>query len=268
MNLLSGLLRPTEGRVAVLGSTPDEPETLFRLLGYATQYDAFPRGYTGREFIYGYLRVHGYTDAEADEMTRRAIERVGLTEAAGRRIAGYSKGMRQRIKLAQALAHDPRVLVLDEPLNGLDPMVRAELIALFRELAADGRHVILSSHILHEVDLISDQVVILNEGYVVAEGAIRGVRGEMQNRPLQVFVRCLRPAQLAARVFELDSVVEARIHQDGGGLLVSTRDLDRFFLMLNRIVVESDPGIETVVPADEDVFAVYQYLIGGEGEGS
>ena len=128
--------------------------------------------------------------------------------------------MRQRIKLAQAIAHEPEVLVLDEPLNGLDPMARAEMIALFQELAGEGCHVIISSHILHEVDLISDQVILLNEGYVVAEGDIRGVRSEMQKHPLQILIRCDKPALLASRVFEQDSVVEVKIHDDRQGLLV------------------------------------------------
>ncbi len=176
-------------------------------------------------------------------MTWKAIERVGLTEAAGRKVAGYSKGMRQRIKLAQAIAHQPSVLVLDEPLNGLDPMARAEVIALFRELADGGLHVIVSSHILHEVDLISDQVVLLNGGYIVAEGEIPGVRDEMEEQhPVQVLVRCDRPSLLAARVFEQDHVVEARIHDDGKGLLVRTRDADRFYLLLNEIVLDNGLG--------------------------
>jgi ABC-2 type transport system ATP-binding protein len=124
----------------------------------------------------------------------------------------------------------------------------------------------ISSHILHEVDQISDQVILLNEGYVVAEGNIHGVRSEMQNRPLKILIRCDRPSTLASRVFGLDSVVEARIHDEGRGLVVSTTDPRRFFLLLNRIVLECDLKIEAVAPADDDVHAVYEYLIGGEGE--
>ena len=116
-----------------------------------------------------------------------------MTAAAERPVGAYSKGMRQRIKLAQAIAHDPQVLVLDEPLNGLDPMARAETIALFREWGAEGRHVIVSSHILHEVDQISDQVILLSQGYVVAEGEIQGVRNEVKEQPMQILVRCDRP---------------------------------------------------------------------------
>ena len=143
---------------------------MFRRRGYCSQFDAFPRGATGVQFVAGFLRLFGYEEAEVRRRAWAAIERVGLTEAAKRRVAGYSKGMRQRVKLAQAMAHDPTVLVLDEPLNGLDPMARSEFIALFRELAAEGRHVIVSSHILHEVDLIADQLVMLHQGYVAAEG--------------------------------------------------------------------------------------------------
>ena len=212
MNLMTGLIRPTRGRISILGISPDNPEDLFRQVGYCTQFDAFPRGFTGYQFVYSFLRLYGCTHAEAQTFTERAIERVGMTEAAHRKIAAYSKGMRQRIRLAQATCHGPSVLVLDEPLNGLDPLVRAEVIAMLRSLSEEGMHIIISSHILHEVDMISDQVVLLSNGYVVAEGAIHGVRDEIHEEPMQVLVRCSAPAAFAAKVFDADSVVEARVH--------------------------------------------------------
>jgi ABC-2 type transport system ATP-binding protein len=263
MNLMTGLVRPTRGSIWLLGVSPDQPEKLFRFLGYSTQFDSFPKGLTGFQFVYSFLRLFGTSHDECEKQAWKAIERVNLVEAANRKVAGYSKGMRQRIKLAQSIAHDPRVLVLDEPLNGLDPLVRAETIALFRELAAEGRHVIVSSHILHEVDMISDQVILLSNGYVVAEGKISGVRSEISEHPMQVLIRCNKPGALAARVFEQDSVVEARVHADGGGLLVKTRDADRFYKLLNRIALDGIE-IETVAPADDNVNSVYEYLIGGE----
>ena len=267
MNLTAGLLKPTRGSISVLGVTPDHPEEMFRLVGYATQYDAFPPGLTGFQFIESFLRVHGYGWVEAEELAWKAIERVNLVEAAGRKVAGYSKGMRQRIKLAQAIAHRPSVLILDEPLNGLDPMARAEVIALFRELATAGLHVLVSSHILHEVDLISDQVVLIHGGYVVAEGEIGGVRDEMEEEhPAQVLIRCDRPSLLASRVFLNDHVVEARIHEDGKGLLVRTRDADQFYLLLNEVVLDTGLAVETVMPTDADVNAVYEYLISNGGK--
>ena len=267
MNLMAGLLRPTRGRIRVLGVEPDRPERMFSEVGYATQFDSFPGGMSGYQFIYSYLRVHGFPHARAHGLTWQALERVGLTDAASRRVAGYSKGMRQRVRLAQAISHEPRVLVLDEPLNGLDPMARAEVIAIFQDLADSGCLLIISSHILHEVDMISDRVVLLSSGYVVAEGEIGGVRSEtMDEHPIQVLIRCDKPARVASRLFEQDHVVEATLHDDRLGLEVRTRDADRFYRLLGGIVLEEDVKIETVTVADADVRAVYQYLIGSEGE--
>ena len=263
MNLATGLLRPTEGRVSVLGIEPSDPERLFAKVGYCTQFDTYPRGISGWDFVHLYLKLSGLDSGRAAEAARRAIARVGMTDAASRRIAGYSKGMKQRIKLAQAIAHDPQVLLLDEPLNGLDPLARSEVIELLRSFAADGRTVVVSSHILHEVDELSDRVVLVHGGYIVAEGAIAGVRDEMAaERPLAVLVRCDRPGALAARVFAEDHVVEARIDPDGRGLLVRTRSSEQFYLLLNSMAAEGLVEVEAVVPADEDVQAVYQYLIG------
>ncbi len=268
MNLMTGLLRPSRGRISVLGTAPDQPAQLFRKVGYCAQFDSFPKGVTGREFVRFYLMVHGHTKAEANRLTDAALERVDLRDAAERKVAGYSKGMRQRVRLAQSIAHNPSVLILDEPLNGLDPMARAEVIRLFRQLAEEGLHLVISSHILHEVDMMSDCVVLLNNGYVVAEGDVHGVRDEMEEHPMQILIRCDRPATLAARVFEYEDVVEARLHKDRRGLFVKMRDADKFYLTLNRIVLESGINIESVAPADDDLNAVYKYLIGSEADGS
>ena len=265
MNLMTGLLRPTRGAITLLGIPTDQPEQLFRRVGYCTQFDSFPRGLTGREFINSFLLVHGFDRKRANDLTQVALERVNLVEAADRKVAAYSKGMRQRIRLAQSIAHEPSILILDEPLNGLDPMVRAETIALFRRLAAEGLHLIISSHILHEVDMMSDGVVLLNNGYIVAEGNIHGVRDEMEEHPMQILIRCDQPAKLAAYVFAQDHVVEARLHDDRRGLFVKTRDADRFYLLLNRAVAEGELNVESVAPVDDDLSAVYQYLIGTTG---
>ena len=265
MNLMTGLLRPTRGSITLLGIPTDQPERLFRRVGYCTQFDSFPRGVTGREFINSFLSVHGYSHKRANELSQLALERVNLLDAADRKVAAYSKGMRQRIRLAQSIAHQPAVLILDEPLNGLDPMVRSETIVLFRRLADEGLHLIISSHILHEVDVMSDRVVLLNNGYVVAEGDTHGVRDEIQEHPMQILIRCDDPSKLASYVFEQHHAVEARLHDDRGGLFVKTRDADRFYLLLNRAVSEGQVNVESVAPVDDDLSAVYQYLIGTSG---
>jgi ABC-2 type transport system ATP-binding protein len=263
MNLMTGLVRPSRGRISVLGCDPREPEKLFNILGYSTQFDSFPKGLSGFQFVYSYLRLGGRDDQTAEQLAWRAIERVNLVEAAHRNVAGYSKGMRQRIRLAQALSHNPQVLVLDEPLNGLDPLARAEMIALFRAVATEGCYVIISSHILHEVDAISDQVILLSNGYVVAEGQIHDVRNEIREHPAQILIRCGEPRELASRMMESELTIEVRIHNDERGLLIKTKDADRFYLMLNRIAL-TGTEIESVAPADDDVNSVYEYLIGSE----
>ena len=263
MNLMTGLVRPTRGRVEVLGYQTNDPEHLFSILGYSTQFDAFPKGLTGFQFIYSYLRLAGRDAQTAEQMAWRVIERVNLVDAAKRNIAGYSKGMRQRIRLAQALAHDPKVLVLDEPLNGLDPLARSEMIALFRAAAAEGCYVIISSHILHEVDVISDQVILLSNGYVVAEGQIATVRGEIQEHPTQILIRCTRPRELAAKMLEDAHTIEVTIHKDEKGVLLKTRDADGFYLALNQLATNGIE-VESIAPADDDVLSVYEYLIGNE----
>jgi ABC-2 type transport system ATP-binding protein len=263
MNLMTGLVRPSRGLIHVLGYRTDDPENLFKVVGYSTQFDAFPKGLTGFQFLYSYLLVAGRPSSEAQRLAWQAIERVNMGEAAHRNVASYSKGMRQRIRLAQALAHDPKVLVLDEPLNGLDPLARAEMIALFRSAASQGCYVIISSHILHEVDVISDQVVLLSNGYVVAEGQIQNVRSEIQEHPTQIMIRCNRPRELAAKMFTSDQAIEVSIHKDERGLLLKTRDADRFYLALNELAVNGIE-IESIAPADDDVLSVYEYLIGNE----
>jgi ABC-2 type transport system ATP-binding protein len=265
MNLMTGLIHPTQGEISVLGISPEDPERLCRAVGYCAQFDNYPKGLSGYQFVYSFLRMFGYTHEECDQRTMASLQLVGLVEARNRPVAAYSKGMRQRVKLAQATAHDPQVVILDEPLNGLDPLARAEAIALFEQWGKQGRHVIISSHILHEVDRISDQVILLSQGYVVAEGQIQNVRGEVKDQPMQILVRCNHPSQLAAQLFQQNHVVEAKLHTDGHGLLLRTTDADGFYLLLNRIVIASGLEVESVAPADDDVNSVYQYLIGGDG---
>ena len=244
------------------GISPRDPETLMRLTGYATQYDAAPRWATGFSFITTGLLLFGCSRAEAEERAWKALERLSLTDAAHRKVAAYSKGMRQRVRLAQAIAHEPELLVLDEPLNGLDPLVRAETIALLRSWAAQGKHVILSSHVLQEVDVISDQVVLIANGMIVAEGEIRNVREEIHEHPSQYIIRCRDASRLAALLFSEDHITEIKVNDDRLGLLVMTRDREQFSRALGRLA-SNGHRIESVIPADENVDALYEYLIGG-----
>jgi len=261
MNLMVGLIFPDRGTITVRGLSPRDSERVMRITGYATQYDAAPRGSTGHEFISTGLLLAGYSKSEAEDRTASALTRVRMTEAAHRKVASYSKGMRQRVRLAQAIAHDPEVLVLDEPLNGLDPLVRAETIALFRDFAALGRHVILSSHVLQEVDIISDQVILIANGMIIAEGEIRNVREEISEHPSQYLIRCRDASRIASMLFEQDHITQIKIQDDRLGLLVMTRSRREFSRTLTRISLAGHT-VESVVAADENMDALYEYLIG------
>jgi ABC-2 type transport system ATP-binding protein len=261
LNLMSGLIRPDSGSIRMRGIAPAHPERLMRITGYATQYDAAPRWSTGFSYITTGLLLFGYERPEAEKKAWEALERLGLTGAAQRKMGGYSKGMRQRVRLAQAIAHEPEILLLDEPLNGLDPLVRAETIDLFREWAAEGKHVILSSHVLQEVDLISDQVILVANGMVVAEGKIRNVREEIREHPSQFILRTDDPSGIAAQLFGEDHITEIRLNDDRLGLLAKTRDQARFFRAVARIAADGHK-IDSVIPTDENVDALYEYLIG------
>ncbi len=262
MNLMTGLIAPDCGTISVCGISPCNPEDLMQVVGYATQYDSSPYGATGFEFVSAALLLAGRTAKEAHDLAWKAIEQVDLTDAADRKIAGYSKGMRQRIRLAQAIANDPEVLILDEPLNGLDPLVRAETIALFERFSARGRHVVLSSHVLHEVDVISDHVILVANGTIIAEGGVRDVRDEIDEHPRQYLVRCAKASAVAALLIEQDHVTQVQIHEDQLGLLVMTRNQSEFLRALQSIALDGHT-IESVVAADENVDALYKYLVGG-----
>ncbi|MEZ5352515.1 MAG: ABC transporter ATP-binding protein [Bryobacteraceae bacterium] len=263
MNLMTGLIHPDRGSLSLRGLSPRDPERLMRITGYATQFDSAPRGATGYEFVCTALLLYGYTREETDALAWKALDRVSLRDAAHRKVAAYSKGMRQRIRLAQAIAHNPEILILDEPLNGLDPLVRAETIALFREYAARGRHVILSSHVLGEVDVISDQVILIAKGSILAEGRIRSVREEMQEHPSQFLVRCENASRLASELFAAPHVSEVRLHGDRAGLLVHTRSREEFTRLVGQLAIDGH-RIDSIIAADENVDSLYGYLIGGD----
>ena len=261
MNLMTGLIHPDSGMISMRGFSPRDPEHLMRITGYATQYDSAPRWATGLNFITTSLLLYGYGRAEAEEKAWKALERMSLTDAANRKMAAYSKGMRQRVRLAHAIAHEPELLLLDEPLNGLDPLVRADTIALFREWAAQGRHVILSSHVLQEVDLISDQVILIANGMIIAEGKIRDVREEIHEHPCQFIIRCSEASKIAALLFNEDHITEIRLNEDRLGLLVMTHNSEQLSRTIGRIALQGFK-IDSVIPADENVDALYEYLIG------
>jgi ABC-2 type transport system ATP-binding protein len=263
MNVISGLLAPGQGSVTVLGEPVWNNSRLRRRMGYCTQVDKFYESYSGRDFVVAMMRLHGRGEPWARERARDAIELVGMTRDMNRRLRAYSKGMRQRIKIAVALAHRPDVLILDEPFNGLDPIGRREMMSLFAEYAREGRTLVVSSHILHEVEQMTDNILMMSNGYVVAEGRMRQVRDLLRAHPFQIFLNCNDPRGLAALMLRENGVIQVQI-QSENTMMLSTRDPDLFYLRLNEIVLEHRIEVDVVTLADENMASIFTYLSGRE----
>ncbi len=200
LQLATGQLRPSQGAVRVLGQGVWNNASLNRSIGLCPEQDAFYEWMTGRDFVFTCARLSGLTGTAAHAATERTIESVGMTRDQNRAIAGYSKGMRQRIKLAQALVHDPQVLFLDEPLTGTDPMARRDLMDIILRLGREGKSVLISSHVLYEVQSLTPNIVLLNRGRLVAEGQVREIRDLIDKYPHHIRLLCDDYRRLATQI--------------------------------------------------------------------
>lgn len=261
LKLVAGELRPSRGRVTVLGFVPFANREYFRRMGFAPQQDALYGEMTGLEFVTFLLRLSGFSSADARTRAARALERVGLADALDRRTRGYSKGMRQRARLAQAIAHEPRFLIVDEPMTGLDPLARRATARLFEELAREGVSILLSSHILHEVEGLTRNVVLLHRGRLLAQGSVPEIRGLLSRHPRKVEVRARDARALASALLALDHVLSVRLSADGGSVQLETRDLDRLWTELPRIVANTRAGVQSLESTDASLEAVFDYLV-------
>ena len=261
LQLATGQLRPSQGEVKVLGHRAWNNPRLNRFLGLCPEQDAFYEWMTGRQFIDTCARLDGMSKRQAAEATAKVLEEVGMTEHADRAVGGYSKGMRQRTKIAQALVHDPLVLFLDEPLTGTDPVARRDLIAIIRRLGAAGKSVVLSSHVLHEVEAVTPHVVLINNGRLVAEGNVREIRALIDGHPHRIAIKSRNDRSLAAKLVIFEDVVGVELAREGGGILVETRSPDAFYGRLARLSIEEGTAIEQVESQDDNLDAVFRYLV-------
>ncbi|MBI5364026.1 MAG: ABC transporter ATP-binding protein [Planctomycetes bacterium] len=261
LKLVAGEIRPSRGRVTVLGYAPFANREYFRRVGFCPQQDALYGEMTGLEFVAFLLRLSGFSRADANARAVRALERVGLADAMERRTRGYSKGMRQRARLAQAIAHDPRLLIVDEPMSGLDPLARRAMTQLFHEIAGGGVSILISSHILHEVEGLTRNVVLLHRGRLLAQGPVPEIRGLLSRHPRKVELRARNARALASSLLELDHVLSVRLSTDGGSVQLETRDLDRFWSELPRVATETRAGVQSLESTDASLEAVFDYLV-------
>jgi len=261
LKLVAGELRPARGDIRVLGHAPFANREYFRRVGFCPQQEAIWGDMTGLEVVEFLMRLSGYAPSEARRRAHAALDRVGLGDARTRRTAGYSKGMRQRTKIAQAIAHDPELVVADEPLNGLDPVGRAEIQKLFAELGAAGMHVLVSSHVLHEVEALTPSIVLFHRGRLLAQGPVGEIRRLLSRHPRRVELVARDARRLAAALMALEPVSSVRIAADGR-VAIETGDVERFFRELTALAPRERAGIRSIESHDANLEAVFDYLVG------
>jgi len=261
LQLATGQLRPSQGSLRVLGQPVWNNAPINRLIGLCPEQDAFYEWMTGWDFVFTCARLSGMTRTDARSAAQRTIEAVGMERHQGRAIRGYSKGMRQRIKLAQSLVHDPQVLFLDEPMTGTDPLARRELMDIIKRLGNEGKSVIISSHVLAEVQALTPNIVLLNRGRLVANGHVRQIRDLIDKHPHHIRLVCDDYRRLAARMVAWDDVEGVRVLPHERALMVETRSPDSFYGRLPALVLEDGLMIDSVYSDDDNLEAVFKYLV-------
>jgi len=260
MKLITGQLKPSKGTVTVLGEPIWGNPKLFFRIGFCPEQDSFYERMTGMEWVTALVRLNGFSDAEARAAAERALTTVDLMDAAKKRIGAYSKGMRQRVKLAQALVHDPEVLILDEPLTGMDPIGRRKTMRMIRDWAKQGKSILVSSHILHEIELMTTNILLINNGRILAEGNVHQIRDLIDTHPHTVYIRAENPRGLAREFLTRADVISMRF--EPGAVVVETGKPDEFYARLTELVAEGSCGsVSEVTSPDDNLQAVFKYLV-------
>jgi ABC-2 type transport system ATP-binding protein len=261
LRAIGGLTRPSQGTVRIFGEPVRDNPALYRRIGYMPEHEQVYDFLTGRQFVEFGARLQGVEDL--DGAVARAIETVDLTEAAGRKLRGYSRGMRQRMRLAATLVHDPELLVLDEPLSGTDPGQRLHLRNVIRRLAdEEGRTILVSSHILEEVDRLADRIHLMVSGKLAASGDYRAIRVQLNDRPFVVRVDSSKPRALAAGLLEVEAIESVEVDEDGR-LRVRSRDVASLQRSLPSIAQRLGIRLTRVEPLDDSLESVFEYLAKG-----
>ncbi len=259
LKLACGQLRPSQGTVELLGRPAFGSPEVFHSVGLCSDTDAFFEDFTGLQFVSALLSLNGFDRAEAEKLATAAIETVDLKDAMHRKIGGYSKGMRQRIKLAQALAHQPEVLFLDEPLTGMDPQNRKRISDLMKRLGEEGRTVLVSTHILHELEQVTRRVLLIHNGRVLAEGDLGEIRDLLDRHPRSVRLKARDARGLARELVLLPDLVSLNLEDATGHLLAEIRKPDAFFSRVQEL--SATFGVEEMWVTDENLESVFSYLV-------
>ena len=260
MKVITGQLKPSKGTVRVLGESIWGNPPIYHRIGFCPEQDAFYERMSGLDWVTALVRLGGADLSTAASAAHRALEAVDLLDAADKKIGAYSKGMRQRVKLAQAIAHDPELLILDEPLGGMDPLMRRRTIRQIREWGRAGKSVLVSSHILHEVESMTSNILLINNGRIVAEGNVHQIRELIDEHPHTVFIRAEAPRELARTLLTEDGVISLRF--EPGAVIVETSRPDAFYARLTDMAASGEAGaIDEVTSPDDNLQAVFKYLV-------
>ncbi|MBX7245994.1 MAG: ABC transporter ATP-binding protein [Candidatus Sumerlaeaceae bacterium] len=261
MKLMTGQLRPDTGTMQVAGKNPWNDSTVFREMGYCPDTDSFYEEMNAQQFVILMGRMAGYSAAESRRRAEESLARVSMAAHMKRKIRGYSKGMRQRTKLAAALIHDPNILILDEPLNGLDPMGRHEMLTLFKELGRSGKTVLVSSHILHEIENLTQQIALIHHGRILAEGQIEDIRALIENQPLTLRVETPDRHRVGAELAAMETVSSLSYAEDDNSVVVRSNRPESVYETLQTGVVERKYSVDGLTALDDNLDAVFSYLV-------
>jgi ABC-2 type transport system ATP-binding protein len=261
LQLATGQLYPSQGTVRVLGQSVWNNPSLNRYIGLCPEQDAFYEWMSGWDFVHTCAMLGGLRRGEARQATAHTIESVGMTKHKNRAIRGYSKGMRQRIKMAQALVHSPIVLFLDEPMTGTDPVARRDLMDIIQRMGSEGKSVVVSSHVLHEVQSLTPNIILLNHGRLLAEGQVRDIRDLIDKHPHHIVLICDGCRQLAGKLVCWEDVEGIRVMEGDRGMIVETRSPDTFYSRLPQLSLEAGTAIKEIYSDDDNLEAVFKYLV-------
>ncbi len=262
LKLITGQIKPNIGSVAISGQKVKNNYSLFRTIGFCPEQDAYYDELTGWQFLTGLLRLYHFSEPEIVRHAQKALDIVELTPDKDRIIKSYSRGMRQRLKVAQAIAHEPEILILDEPLNGLDPLSRRKIIRLIKTYKQEGKTIIVSSHVLPEIEAMTQKIILIHQGKIFAEGDIHYIRDLIEKHPHIVSIRCSDPRKLASLFIAHDFVLKVNFLAGNDSLLVETNNRDKFFGLLPSLFVEHNIEVFEITSPDDNLQAVFDYLIG------
>ena len=261
--LLMGRLKPSQGSVRLFGIDPWKDTSPYRRIGYVSESERLYDWMTAQDFVSTLARLHGMTRDEANERAEHVLRFVGLHDVRHKEIGKYSKGMRQRVKIAHALVHDPDLIILDEPLHGCDPIARTSIMNVIRELGSQGKTVLVSSHILEEIERITEQIVILHNGRLLALGNLHAIRGLLDKHPHRIMLTTDEPRKLASAFIGEKPIYGVRFPEDGK-LEIQTNNLSKAHSVLPRVIVESKITVTSIDNPDDNLESLLGYLVRGD----